>query len=614
MSRDSALDAALVLRLTTEPMLVEGAWTEPCVPCDVLSWLSRCQEVCPECLTCTATPRKHLRKSIRHGQLGASVDSRQVGVLSYLRLFARHSHQTFTHLSSHFFIYAIAIPLPMPVLERFRLLRSHDRQLGDPHNWELPSSYPATKSNQKHTVIPDQKAFANVYVPPHLQSSATDVTWVYPNASHAAVHLALLECFRNLRLGAISLDVKVSCCPTYDSQGGVGNLQSPVKSRQSAGWDTLIKLAVTRFVAWWSNIDRVLIHARAYGHHAGDSATVQLDKNHLPPLDVLLVWYTFMLDTNAYRGACRGREDDVPKIRKLSFPWAALLQIINLDNMQFSLPSSAQNLFSTLTGQHSDILKYLQEPPVYAEEDTQPIWIDLATQIQNNGLFIDEAHRLLWIRSPALNGTLARSIKTYFELEPKILNGDKLSKHVPFSIDLIRRTHRLFPEQYDLFLAKVMSCGPSDFKAPVLASSPLSEAAGSMKSISENCFCWTCERIRDDLPNFVYTTTASTASGYVELFALPQDQVSTLSSVQLKQIRDDLGFYTAVENARTKGIALPTRPSTTAQKEADKIAKARQDEAGYLPGLNEYIEVLPDGTRKVRSQKSGMPWGNLGAI
>ncbi|EWZ35176.1 hypothetical protein FOZG_11209 [Fusarium oxysporum Fo47] len=127
--------------------------------------------------------------------------------------------------------------------------------------------------------------------------------------------------------------------------------------------------------------------------------------------------------------------------------------------------------------------------------------------------------------------------------------------------------------------------------------------------IQGHCHCWTCERIRDDIPEFVYTKPSATASSSTSLTTM-QKQISSLSAESLLQIQDDLGFYLAVEDARRSGLPLPTRPPTTTEKEADKIAKQKQKELGYRPGLNEYVEVLPDGRRKIRTHKyaSGM-WG-----
>jgi hypothetical protein len=116
------------------------------------------------------------------------------------------------------------------------------------------------------------------------------------------------------------------------------------------------------------------------------------------------------------------------------------------------------------------------------------------------------------------------------------------------------------------------------------------------------CYCWTCERIRDDVPDFVHTPAADT---------FDTSQLSELSAAQLRQIRDDVGFYTAVESARRKGCPLPTRPPTAAEKEIEESVRSRQDKAGILPGPYEYVQILPDGTRKVRRQKNAMPWSGL---
>ncbi|KAM4056070.1 hypothetical protein HRG_002993 [Hirsutella rhossiliensis] len=231
----------------------------------------------------------------------------------------------------------------MSLLRRAKLALSGKQAHVDPHCWRLPSSYSTTTKGRNPTVIPDPSIFANAHVPNHTVTGDEEALHLYPDTGHAALHLALLECFHKLRLSAREL-----------------------------AWTLLLRVAVDRFMAWWSSVDLVLQHASAYSHRAGPEAAVQLTKEYLPPLDVLLVWYAFMLNVDAYLAACRARERQVPGLQSLSFPWLAIRDAIDFDTMSFHLPRGAQTLFSTLSGQRADILTYLESPPAYSDKRPMP--------------------------------------------------------------------------------------------------------------------------------------------------------------------------------------------------------------------------------------------------
>lgn len=497
----------------------------------------------------------------------------------------------------------------MPLFDRLRGVIPGNQADVDPHSWKLPCSYSSCKPGGKATVIPDPSVFVNAFNPTDAEAGNTATILACPDISHAAVHLALLECFRNLRLDASILQVEVHGLPAYtekprDDVPSTGTTRLPESQR----WDLLIRLAISRFAVWWSNIDHVLVHISAYGHHAGDKVMVQLTKEYLPPLDVLLVWYAFMLDSDAYLAACRDHERRVPRLECLCFPWLAIRDVIDMDRFRFELPRTAQNLFSTLSAQSSDILTYLESPPAYTEGGALPFETDLFAEVKKQDNFIDEAHGLLWIRAPALTGSLMRASMAYSDYQ--LSSPDSDGMEVPLGIALFWRTHRLLPNHYHLFRQEIGSCGRgSDSKAPISQSTASSSAMKDPHVVSELCQCWTCERIRDDVPTFAHTPTTLTASSSSAApHASTHQQLSALSSEQVRDIQDDLGFYLAVEKARERGDPLPTRPPTAREKAAEEIARAKQKEVGYRPGLNEYLEILPDGTQKIRRKKYVNAW------
>ncbi|KIL86681.1 hypothetical protein FAVG1_09937 [Fusarium avenaceum] len=486
-----------------------------------------------------------------------------------------------------------------------------DQANPDPHTWKFPSLYSTPQPGGKETTIPNPKIFSNVFSIPseaELQSVKLETLLAYPDASHAAVHLALLECFNNLRATAGGLDVEVVQPPQYNEKPTASSAPQSTSLPESQRWDFLIKLAVTRFTAWWSSIDMVLNHASVYSHRAGSHAALQLTKDYLPPLDILLVWYALILNRDAYDAACDSHKGNATRLKNLCFPWPAIRDVIDMEKMEFTLPRAAQNLFKNLSSQSCDILSYLESPPAYTDLGKVRFETNLFAEVKKHEAFIAESHKMLWIRSPALRGSLVRAGSEYldFHLGESTAIEEDVADQQPFGVQLFWKTHRLFPRQYKAFLKEI---GRSQKQV-------IEDSKGDLKNTFEEdltslprqfCRCWTCERIRDELPEFVHSQLPTSSPPSSSISPTPtisntmQQQLSLLSPDQIRQIQDDVGFHLAVEDARRRKIPLPTRPLTAAEKEAEKIAKQKQKEVGYLPGLNEYVEVLPDGTRKIRS-------------
>lgn len=482
----------------------------------------------------------------------------------------------------------------------------------DPHSWQLPSSYSTPKSDGKQTIIPNPRIFGNAIIPDKPGKHDLESALIYPDVSHAAVHLALLGCFWNLHLSASSLDVEVNKPPRYEEKPHTHSA-TPAKLAESEKWHLLTSLAVTRFGVWWSNLNDVLNHAAAYSHRAGKDVAVQLTKDQLPPLDVLLVWYVFILDQDAYHAACSGNS----RLQQLCFPWPAIRDCIDMETMQYTLTRPAQILFSTLSQQSADILAYLEQPPAYTDFPTTEFGVDLAAEVKTHEQFINESHSLLWIRAPSLVGSLVRASANYMDFllhqGPKKASG----KNLPFGIALLWRTHQLFPSLYNLFLDEVEKLGQAE-DSEIKNTVPEQPTTASRPPHSQKiCECWTCERIRDDLPEFFSSPTPSfTASSSSPASTLSashniENPIAALSSSSIRQIQDDLGFHEAVEAARRRSDPiLPTRPPTAAEKAAEKELQDKQRAAGYRPGLHEYWEIQPDGTRKIKRQKNVHGWGN----
>ncbi|RMZ83669.1 hypothetical protein DV738_g1018, partial [Chaetothyriales sp. CBS 135597] len=383
----------------------------------------------------------------------------------------------------------------------------------NPHHWRLPSSYTASSKGDRRTVIPDPSIFRNALIsnPGSPSGAGPDGRPIYPDISHAAVHLALLECFRNLRHRATELGIKSRGpeLPRYDFNEKRPHPTSTMEEEaESEQWTMLIRLAITRFQTWWTHLDRVFKHAAAYSHHGGHLGVVQLSKDYMPPLDVLLVWYAFMLEPEEYQRACI--ECQMPRLAELCFPWPVVRDLIDFDTMTLTITRPAEKLFKNLTQQSADILEYVQAPPAYAEPSELSSTIDLFALVKKQDSFLDLAHNLLWIRSPSLVSSLKRSCDAYLAAQSTNDLFFMSPRAIPFGIDLMWRTHRLYPAQYSDFRNAISSdtLPPSQFlgTGPGLEKSTQGEKAPpsvpAPRPAWTTCLCWTCERIRQDLPTF----------------------------------------------------------------------------------------------------------------
>ena len=490
----------------------------------------------------------------------------------------------------------------MSLFNRVRGHLSRD-QTGDPHSWSLPNKYSISSSTSRATLIPNPAALRNAFVP-DASTQPPQNALIYPDTSHAAVHLCLLECFRNLRRSAIELDIQSYKPPAYTEDAEAHHSLVEERLPESLHWDLLVRLAVTRFTTWWTSLPQVFSHATAYDHRAGSTAEVQLSLNYLPPLDVLLVWYSLMLEEEEYTRLCHQAVDT--RLSRLCFPWPAIRDAIDHETMTFTLPRPAEILFSTISEQSADILKYLDEPPAYAESSESPFAIDLVFQVHQQEAFIDASHDVLWIRSPALDGSLKRASAEYIRLQSSGQLSEYNLQQLPYGVELIWRTHRLFPAQYVNYChtTSVEVAGePHDLKVTSSSETADSSSSGPPTSEYDACICWACERIRDAAPAWNYDKGTKLFDSSI---------VESLSSDRISQIKDDVGFYRTTEANRRQGLPLPTRPPTSAEKEAEKLEAKKKKDLGYLPGTNEYIEVLPNGKKKYRVRSSlqvAYSWG-----
>lgn len=556
----------------------------------------------------------------------------------------------------------------------------------DPHQWDLSYSTtswkPSKLSKHPKTVVPDPAIFRDAIVP-SVEQIERGSTTSYPNPGHLAVHLLLIECFLKLKQSATTApELTILDAPKYPGDPAQGKTAGPPETSQAAErWKTVVRLAVSRFQVWFENIESLLTHAAAYHRYGSNStaAHAAITPDYLPPLDVLLVWYVYMNHPGAYHDDNLAHSS--PKLLKVPFPWEAILAVIDTSSLTYTIPPAAQRLFTTTTTQSHDILIYLNHPPPYSELVPENAFsLDLASAVHflvDGTSFMENMHALLWLRSPSLEGTLGRGLAQYNALPQA--TGCRASAFLSRvrddpAFELVWRTYILYPVAYETFSNRVFGSdillrSPAVYSGheeeetydDIKATEGLDGTLTNQSSASDEgtlCYCWTCQRIMDEDPEYLYIPTTSTEAPPPS-FESPEEEgrspirrrnsifprtqsselppsspsgsqapLCNLTKEQISEIKSDVAFHRHVEAFRQSnppGTPLPTRPPTTRALERQKQEQESKDRAGKFYGIGYTVEVIrpavydettgrllrKEKTRVKRSKymKSLGPWG-----
>ncbi|KFY38565.1 hypothetical protein V494_04309 [Pseudogymnoascus sp. VKM F-4513 (FW-928)] len=330
----------------------------------------------------------------------------------------------------------------------------------------------------------------------------------FPNVAECAAHLKLLQAFYHIY-------VKVSSSTALDAVLGIKAESRTVyrkkyinsrqykrekvkirddtfEERQKAKWNLYLVLAAARFLAWVESVEKL-----------DESVASQAMSLHLPPLDVLMVWHALLLNPSWFR-SFEGRRPK--RLYDTPFPWEAIHEAIDADKRDYPyrLPDAADVWFTEnarlepylfealikedrprkikqLLKSHGaprpnnaplgmtvdDIDALLNKPDILNDIEinfleccrdaigTDTIITKLIEAVQRQASFVNKMEKQLWIRSPAVKGTLLRAVDRYskfvklFKLYPNTILVPTLD------IDLVWHTHQCSPSNYDEGMMKV---------------------------------------------------------------------------------------------------------------------------------------------------------------
>ncbi|KAK8240968.1 hypothetical protein IWZ00DRAFT_52498 [Phyllosticta capitalensis] len=178
-----------------------------------------------------------------------------------------------------------------------------------------------------------------------------------PRPAECAVHLELLEAFQTTK-SRVQKSHIVAHALNLRQPYSFGVVTKRKRSaRAQAAWNTYLTLAVLRFGKWWDALPKIL-------DTSPDGAVPQITKKTLPPLDVLMVFHTYLLMPRKYKALC-GRDDAHEALLQVEFPWKAVHRAIDANTNTYALTPEAQDAFQQKTGLEADLLASLQRDKIH---------------------------------------------------------------------------------------------------------------------------------------------------------------------------------------------------------------------------------------------------------
>lgn len=174
---------------------------------------------------------------------------------------------------------------------------------------------------------------------------------------------------------------------------------------------------------------------------------------------------------------------------------------------------------------------------------------EVAAAVQRQCTFIDKMEKQLWIRSPALEGTLQRAIDRYSKFL-KLLKLYPKTMLVPtLDIDLIWHTHQCSAVRYQTDTQAF--CGRFIDHDDTVGKPELGDGMEKTQKLFRIrfgreyliCNCWDCELVESELAR----------RGYDDVTDEERDAIA-------RRVAVSVAFHRAVEMARRANESLPVKP------------------------------------------------------
>ncbi|KAL2824487.1 hypothetical protein BDW59DRAFT_85330 [Aspergillus cavernicola] len=384
---------------------------------------------------------------------------------------------------------------------------------------------------------------------PSSDDEEKEKTAQLPTVAQCATHLKLLAAFYQIRkkvLNSTGLDAALGIVPmprtVYRKQNQTWQIAKlhdlTFHDRRLAKWPLYLLLAAVRFLKWvWvvEALDEQL---------TGPNAAIML-----PPIDVLMVWHALLLNPRWFESI------GFKRLPRCPFPWTRVNEAIDPEThtWPYTLPNTSSTAFLESTLLEADLFKYLTSPnhsPQFKQTltkhglyrsdikacnlltasgikkalsppnmlgtaevhflktyrlalnaKTSNLASNLVDAVQRQAAFVEKMENHLWIRSPALEGTLTRAVDRYSKfLKLFRLYPDRML--VPtLDIDLVWHTHQCSPFQYNEAMMKVAGrlidhndkLGKNTLNPGFERTADLFRMRFGL--VYSRCHCWDCETL-----------------------------------------------------------------------------------------------------------------------
>ncbi|KAJ4011310.1 hypothetical protein NW752_007153 [Fusarium irregulare] len=391
-----------------------------------------------------------------------------------------------------------------------------------------------------------------------------------PTPAQCAVHLELLEVFHALRIRV--LDSK-----SLDKAFGLGTATKKVYRRryvkalkkwvnegitlrdleweknQDKKWTFYLGEAVQRFRVWAEEYDASLADD-------GQGEILMTDHSSLPPVDILMVWHAFLLNPADFLEYCQSFS--LKHLPRVNFPWKLIHEAIS---SQGPIRDTWEYHSNNWKGKKGDgvywdvlldsIIKRGQTTTLSIKKVFRPAIVGkLVDNVERQRVFVDKMNEHLWIRSPALQGTMQRAVEryeNYLELF-KLYPGKML---VPtLDIDLVWHTSQLSPAAYktsvEVRSGRFINHDDKIGKSKLAVGNDETQILYRTRFGLEYsvCLCWECQTITSAVED-------SDKDDY-----LVESRGDSFADDLTRQVMADIEYHRAVESARRRNhVKLPIR-------------------------------------------------------
>ncbi|KAK5079150.1 hypothetical protein LTS08_003700 [Lithohypha guttulata] len=286
-------------------------------------------------------------------------------------------------------------------------------------------------------------------------------------------------------------------------------------------------------------------------------------------------------------------------LSQICFPWDIVLLAINQDNLQYNFTAAAEALWSKMVGIPADCESCIHLDLTMSGAAFTSTEDEILELVVRQTEMTREIQQNLWLRSPALRGTIQRALVRYAQKvaisQAETIFGTQQIPVVSFDgearsmndleLDLVAQlvlsTHRAYHSAWKAF-AHIHNIHNSNEVPPpayekvdtggLTGKRPDSNTEASM------CYCWICERVADEVqdsadnisPLMRTLSLVSSSEEMDEKRSTYSDSSSEteeiclhlkLSRRQIKAITVDIGLYRYIEAARHTRVNMAASSS-----------------------------------------------------